>query len=83
MTASWTADSLRLNFKEESLGAEYETQDIPQDLLEKLVEKFPFGYGDEDIIRFISAKKEEPEWLLEYRLKAYIFLKYKFIMPRY
>ncbi len=25
----------------------------------------------EDIIRFISAKKEEPEWLLEYRLNAY------------
>ncbi|MBN2615691.1 MAG: Fe-S cluster assembly protein SufB [Bacteroidales bacterium] len=25
----------------------------------------------EDIIRFISAKKEEPEWLLEFRLKAY------------
>ena len=26
---------------------------------------------NEDIIRFISAKKEEPEWMLEYRLKAY------------
>ncbi|MDN5871797.1 MAG: Fe-S cluster assembly protein SufB [Nitrococcus sp.] len=26
---------------------------------------------DEDIIRFISAKKDEPEWLLEWRLKAY------------
>ena len=26
---------------------------------------------DEDIIRFISAKKEEPEWMLEWRLKAY------------
>ncbi len=26
---------------------------------------------DEDIIRFISAKKEEPEWLLESRMKAY------------
>ncbi len=26
---------------------------------------------DEDIIRFISKKKEEPEWLLEWRLKAY------------
>ena len=25
----------------------------------------------EDIIRFISAKKEEPEWLLEWRLKGY------------
>jgi Fe-S cluster assembly protein SufB len=26
---------------------------------------------NEDIIRFISAKKNEPEWLLEWRLKAY------------
>ena len=26
---------------------------------------------DENIIRTISAKKEEPEWLLEWRLKAY------------
>jgi len=25
----------------------------------------------EDVIRLISAKKDEPEWLLEYRLKAY------------
>lgn len=26
---------------------------------------------DEDIVRAISAKKEEPDWLLEFRLKAY------------
>jgi Fe-S cluster assembly protein SufB len=26
---------------------------------------------NEDIIRFISAKKNEPEWLLEWRLRAY------------
>ncbi len=25
----------------------------------------------EDVVRIISAKKQEPEWLLEYRLKAY------------
>ena len=25
----------------------------------------------EDIIRFISAKKEEPQWMLDWRLKAY------------
>ena len=25
----------------------------------------------EDIIRFISKKKNEPEWMLEFRLKAY------------
>jgi Fe-S cluster assembly protein SufB len=26
---------------------------------------------DEDVIRLISGKKEEPEWMLEWRLKAY------------
>ncbi|MCL6460614.1 MAG: Fe-S cluster assembly protein SufB, partial [Flavobacterium micromati] len=26
---------------------------------------------NEDIIRFISAKKDEPEWMLDYRLEAY------------
>lgn len=26
---------------------------------------------DEEVVRFISAKKEEPEWLTEWRLKAY------------
>lgn len=33
-------------------------------------EKAPKGLN-EDIVRFISAKKEEPEWLLEWRLKAF------------
>jgi len=33
-------------------------------------EKAPKGLS-EDVIRFISAKKNEPEWLLEWRLKAY------------
>lgn len=33
-------------------------------------EEFPKGLS-EDIVRMISAKKNEPEWLLEYRLKAY------------
>lgn len=33
-------------------------------------EKIPKGLN-EDVIRLISAKKEEPEWLLEFRLKAY------------
>jgi Fe-S cluster assembly protein SufB len=37
--------------------------DVEQDTL-------PPGLS-EDVIRFISAKKEEPEWLLEWRLKAY------------
>ena len=33
-------------------------------------DKAPKGLS-EDIIRFISAKKNEPEWMLEWRLKAY------------
>ena len=33
-------------------------------------ETIPNGLS-EDVIRLISAKKEEPEWLLEFRLKAY------------
>ena len=37
--------------------------DIEQD-------EFPKGLN-EDIIRMISAKKEEPEWMTEWRLKAY------------
>ena len=39
---------------------------------ETLIEsdKAPKGLN-EDIIRFISAKKSEPEWMLEWRLKAY------------
>ena len=39
------------------------TTDIEQD-------SAPPGLN-EDIVRFISAKKEEPEWLLEWRLHAY------------
>ncbi|MFM7774480.1 MAG: Fe-S cluster assembly protein SufB, partial [Candidatus Kapaibacterium sp.] len=30
----------------------------------------PVGLS-EDVIRMISSKKNEPEWMLEYRLKAY------------
>jgi len=33
-------------------------------------EMAPKGLSEE-VIRFISAKKEEPEWMLEWRLKAY------------
>ena len=34
------------------------------------MDRAPKGLN-EDIIRFISARKQEPEWLLEWRLKAY------------
>ncbi len=40
-------------------------------------EEIPAGLS-EDIVRMISAKKHEPEWLLEWRLKAYrVWLKMK------
>ncbi|MBQ3929579.1 MAG: Fe-S cluster assembly protein SufB [Paludibacteraceae bacterium] len=39
------------------------TTDVPTDVVRRGL--------NEDIIRLISAKKEEPEWLLEFRLKAY------------
>ncbi len=36
------------------------------------IENEDIGKGlNEEVIRIISAKKNEPEWLLEYRLKAY------------
>src|SRR5690554_1722037 len=50
----------------EVTGSEYKygfTTDIESD-------KAPLGLS-EDIIRFISAKKNEPEWLLDYRLESY------------
>ena len=39
------------------------TTDIHTDIIEKGL--------NEEVIRLISAKKDEPEWLLEFRLKAY------------
>ncbi len=51
---------------EELVNREYKygfVTDIEQDTA-------PIGLS-EDTVRFISAKKEEPEWLLEWRLKAY------------
>ena len=33
-------------------------------------EEFPKGLNEE-IIKLISLKKQEPEWLLDYRLKSY------------
>ena len=34
------------------------------------MDRAPKGLN-EDVVRFISAKKNEPEWLLEWRLKAF------------
>jgi Fe-S cluster assembly protein SufB len=51
---------------EQLTGREYRygfVTDVEQD-------SAPRGLG-EDIVRLISAKKQEPDWLLEWRLKAY------------
>ena len=59
-------------------------QEEPNKYVKELTqEKYKYGFTtevhtdiierglDEDVIRLISAKKNEPEWLLEFRLKAY------------
>ncbi|WP_346317851.1 Fe-S cluster assembly protein SufB [Chitinophaga sp. YIM B06452] len=64
-----------------------------QDILQELAGRdYEFGFEtqiemdiappglNEDIIRFISAKKQEPEWLLEWRLKGYQLFQ-KLTMP--
>lgn len=50
----------------EALGGKYDAGFVTD--IES--EKAPKGLN-EDIVRFISAKKDEPEWLLEWRLKAF------------
>ncbi|MBS1762838.1 MAG: Fe-S cluster assembly protein SufB [Bacteroidetes bacterium] len=55
---------------EDITNAEYEfgfVTDIPMDII-------PAGLN-EDTVRFISKKKNEPEWLLEWRLKGYKIFK--------
>ena len=52
----------------EELNSDYKwgfTIDIEQ-------EAFPKGLS-EDVVRLISAKKDEPEWMLDWRLRAYRF----------
>lgn len=54
------------NIIDRVVNAEYEygfTTDVHTDTIERGL--------SEDIIRLISRKKEEPEWLLDFRLKAY------------
>ena len=62
------------------MSATAETVDQVKDLT---ADKYKYGFAteiemdmapkglSEDIVRFISAKKNEPEWMLEWRLKAY------------
>ena len=61
------------------MAARVETRDH----VKKVTNEYKYGFSseiesdfaakglNEDIVRFISAKKNEPSWLLEWRLKAY------------
>ncbi len=61
-----------------------ERKDVDQEVIDKVAsEDYKYGFYteleedrvppglDESTVRAISAKKDEPEWLLEYRLKAF------------
>nr|WP_317631110.1 Fe-S cluster assembly protein SufB [uncultured Flavobacterium sp.] len=58
-------------YTEEELKKELETKEYEYGFYTDLeAETFPIGLN-EDIIRAISAKKEEPEWMTEWRLNAF------------
>src|SRR5260370_16151851 len=57
-TATETSEHLANREYKYGFGTEVESEAIPKGL-------------SEDIVRLISQKKNEPEWLLEWRLKAY------------
>jgi Fe-S cluster assembly protein SufB len=54
-----------------ALQQEIEAQEYKQGFVADIEEEIaPKGHS-EDIVRFISKKKEEPDWMLEWRLRAY------------
>ena len=60
-----------MGYTENELAKDLENQEYKFGFVTDIEsDKAPIGL-DESIIRFISNKKEEPEWLLEYRLKAF------------
>ena len=59
------------NYTEEQLAKDLEGQEYKFGFTSNFEsDKAPKGLN-EDIIRFISSKKEEPEWLLNHRLEAF------------
>ena len=60
-----------MTYTEEELAKDLENKEYEFGFVTNIEsDKAPKGLN-EDIIRFISAKKNEPDWLLEYRLKAF------------
>jgi Fe-S cluster assembly protein SufB len=59
------------NYTEDDLAKDLESQEYKFGFFTDIeTETVPIGLN-EDIIRLISSKKNEPEWLLESRLKAF------------
>lgn len=59
------------DFNEDRLIEEVTTSDYKYGFVTDIEQEFAPKGLNEDIVRFISAKKEEPEFMLEWRLKAY------------
>lgn len=63
--------STKTKYTEEHLKKELETQEYEYGFYTDIEsEKFAVGLN-EDVVRAISKKKEEPEWMTEWRLKAF------------
>ena len=61
----------KMSYTENELAKDLENQEYKYGFVTNLEsEQVPKGLSEETI-RIISAKKEEPQWLLDYRLKAY------------
>ncbi len=60
-----------MNYTEDDLAKDLKKSEYKYGFVTDIEsDKAPVGLS-EDIIRLISSKKEEPEWMLEFRLKAY------------
>src|SRR6056300_593557 len=59
------------DFNEDKLIEEVTTSEYKYGFTTDIEQEFAPKGLNEDIVRFISAKKEEPEFMLEWRLKAY------------
>lgn len=57
--------------EQDQMLEELSTSDYKYGFVTDIEQEFAPKGLNEDIIRFISAKKEEPEWMLEWRLKSF------------
>ena len=60
-----------MGYTEEELKKELETKEYEYGFYTEIdSETFPVGLNEE-VVRRISKKKKEPEWMIQWRLKAY------------